>query len=189
MNRFFRILPLPAKLMLIGFLPLLFIIFLTLSLYIEKNQNLVILEKYIDKFKESANITRLIDNLQIERQYSYEYVLNRSWRDEMLGQRIKTDSIIRELKSGSDSTLKNFENYSFLVDLSSTRNRIDSALIPANGVMHYYSATIFRLNTLNGVSSGNNAYLRNVYNDMMAQKLISEMITYLGLINASCLLL
>ena len=110
MNRFFRILPLPAKLMLIGFLPLLFIIFLTLSLYIEKNQNLVILEKYIDKFKESANITRLIDNLQIERQYSYEYVLNRSWRDEMLGRRIKTDSITRELMTGQPGK-NNFQSF------------------------------------------------------------------------------
>ncbi|MGZ5286011.1 MAG: ATP-binding protein [Flavisolibacter sp.] len=185
MNRFFRKLPLPAKLMLIGFVPLLFLIFLTLQLYIQKSQKLAILERYIHKFDESATITRLIDNLQAERRFSYEYVLNRNWGPEMLVQRKKTDSLISVLSSNRDTTMKGFENYSFLVNLEQTRNNIDSGVTAANHVMHYFSATIFRLNTLNGVTSGNNAYLSHVYNDMMSQKLISEMITYLGLIDAN----
>ena len=185
MNRFFRKLPLPAKLMLIGFVPLLFLVFLTFQLYIQKNQKLAILERYIQKFEESATITRLIDNLQAERRFSYEYVLNRSWGPEMLVQRKQTDSLIKELSANRDSTMKGFENYSFLGNLDETRNNIDSGVIASNGVMHYFSATIFRLNTLNAVSSGNNAYLNHVYNDMISQKLISEMITYLGLINAN----
>ncbi len=185
MNRFFRKLPLQAKLMLIGVVPLLFLIFLAIQLYIQKNQKLATLEKYIQKFDESATITRLIDNLQTERRFSYEYVLNRNWGPEMLRQRKQTDSLINDLSGRRDSTLKGFESYSFLDNLQQTRNSIDSGLVESNSVMHYFSATIFRLNTLNGVSSGNNAYLSYVYNDMMSQKLMSEMITYLGLINAN----
>ncbi len=185
MNRLFRKLPLPAKLMLIGLVPLLFLIFLAIQLYIQKNQKLETLEKYIQKFDESATITRLIDNLQTERRFSYEYVLNRNWGPEMLKQRKLTDSLIGNLSSRRDSTLKGFESYSFLDNLYQTRVGIDSGVIASNSVMHYFSATIFRLNTLNGVSSGNNSYLDYVYNDMMSQKLISEMITYLGLINAN----
>ena len=185
MNRFFRRLPLPAKLMLIGFLPLLFLVFLSFGLYVEKDQNLAILEKYLDRFEESANLTHLIDNLQLERKYSYEFVLNKGRGAEMKRQRLNTDSLIRELNEKGDSTLKNFENYSFLSELGTTRNNIDSGLIAPSGVMHFYSASIFRLNTLNNFSSGNNSHLRHVYSNMTAQKLISEMITYLGLINAN----
>ncbi len=185
MNRFFRRLPLPAKLMLIGFLPLLFLVFLSFGLYVEKDQNLAILEKYLNRFEESANLTHLIDNLQLERKYSYEFVLNKGRGAEMKRQRLNTDSLIRELNEKGDSTLKNFENYSFLSELGTTRNNIDSGLIAPSGVMHFYSASIFRLNTLNNFSSGNNSHLRHVYSNMTAQKLISEMITYLGLINAN----
>lgn len=185
MNSFFRRLPLPFKLMLIGLIPLIFLIYLTAGLYLEKDQKLNVLGNYIENIHVSVNLSRLIDNLQQERQYSYDYVLKKNHRNEMLLQRPKVDSIIRLIETAKDSTLKGFPKYSFLKNLQDTRNGIDSNKVSANTVMHYYSSSIFRLNTLNGVLPGADVLTRPVYNDMISQKLISEMITYRGIINAN----
>src|SRR3954468_22213440 len=108
MSHFFRRLPLPYKLMLLGLVPLVFISYLTTGLYIEKDQKLSLLGNYIQKIHQSVHLTRLIDHLQQERQYSYDYVLKKNMRNEMLAQRPKVDSIIGLIESGEDSTLKGF---------------------------------------------------------------------------------
>src|SRR5688572_6748542 len=185
MNSFFRRLPLPFKLMLIGLVPLIFLIYLTAGLYMEKDQKLILLGNYLESIHVSVDLSRLIDHLQQERQFSYDYVLKKNSREAMLSQRPKVDSIIHLIKTANDSTLKEFSKYSFLKNLQDTRNRIDSNSISANSVMHYYSSTIFRLNTLNGVLPLTDVVIRPVYNDMVSQKLLSEMITYRGIINAN----
>jgi PAS domain S-box-containing protein len=171
--------------MLIGLVPLIFLIYLTSSLYAERNEKLHLLRNYIDKIDESANITRLIDNLQTERQFSSDFVIQNKGFAELAAQRKETDSIILQLRSGNDSSLKDFEKYSFLYNLALIRNGIDSGRVKADGVMHFFSAAIFRLNTLNAVVPGSDIYLSAVYKDMAAQKLLSEMITYLGIIDAN----
>ncbi len=53
-------------------------------------------------------------------------------------------------------------------------------------IMHFYTTAIFRINTLNIILPvGNNAYLKPVYDDLIAQKLLSEMGTYLGIIRSN----
>ena len=49
MNRFFRNLPFAVKLILIGFIPLVFLVYLTIQVYREKNEKLNILNHYIER--------------------------------------------------------------------------------------------------------------------------------------------
>src|SRR5688572_23403933 len=121
MNSFFRRLPLPFKLMLIGLVPLIFLIYLTAGLYMEKDKKLFVLGNYIDNIHVSVNLSRLIDHLQQERQFSYDYVLKKNHKDEMLLQRPRVDSIIRLIENAKDSTLKGFTKYSFLKNLQDNR--------------------------------------------------------------------
>ena len=72
MNSFFKKLPLPVKLILIGLIPILFIIYLSVQLHIEKAQQVNLLGDYIEKIHESETISKLMDALQTERRYSYE---------------------------------------------------------------------------------------------------------------------
>jgi PAS domain S-box-containing protein len=171
--------------MLIGLIPLIFLVYLTSSLYRQRSQKLELVRSYIEEIEQSSNVTRLIDHLQTERQYSFDYVLQKIMKEQMLGQRLKTDSLIERIRASNDSSLRHFEKYSFLVNLSVTRAAIDSNKIGADGVLHYYSSSIFRLNTLNPVMTGLYVYLKPLYSDMAAQKLLSEMITYLSIINAN----
>ena len=185
MNYFFRRLPLSVKLLLISLVPLLFLIYLFVELYIEKTQKVTLLQSYLARIDQSADMAKLIDALRQENRYSYNYALQKSQQPQMLAQRPVTDSLINRIHQYQDPALKEFTQYTFLADLASIRNNLDSSRMDANGVMHYFTNTIFRLNTLNQVSAGANVYLQNIYPDLVAQRLLSEMTTYLGILGAN----
>src|SRR5205085_5010716 len=125
-----------------------------------------------------------IRSLQTERRYSFAFALKKDVRSkaQMEVQRLTTDLAIKKLNQRNDSTLKKFESYTFLKNIGGIRAAIDSGT-SQDVVMQYYTTTIFRLNTLNLiVPVGNNKYLAPVFNDLTAQKILSEMATYLGII-------
>jgi signal transduction histidine kinase len=184
MNHFFRQLPLPVKLMLIGFIPLAFLIYLSTQLYNERAQKVNLFGNYIDRMHQSRDITRLIDNLQTERKYSFEYTLKKTSQDELFKQRPQTDSIIKRL-SDYNQTLSDFASYTFLDQLDTVRALIDRGYSQPTYVMDSYTNMVFRLNTLNTLPTGSYIYLQPVYKDLVAQKLLSEMVTYLGIMSAN----
>ncbi len=184
MTRIFKRLSLPVKLMLIGIVPLVFFVYLAIQLYNEKSQKVKLLGSYIDKMHRSADILMLISNLQIERRYSFEYSLNKTMRKQLLKQRPVMDSMLLRM-SNYDEPLSDFCSYTFLDKLPDVRTAIDSGFMKPGIVMDYYSSTIYRLNTLNALPTGSSVYLRPVYKDMLAQKLLSEMITFLGIMSAN----
>jgi signal transduction histidine kinase len=185
MNRFFRMLPLQAKLMLIGMIPFCFLLYLTTQVYKEKTEKLAIFNNYKTYIEESENISSLIRALQEERKFSFDYLLTKNMQQELVLQRPKTDALLNILKKSNDPALTGFIQYTKLKELESIRNRVDSSKVDANGVMHFYSNTIFRLNTLNTIPPANTAYLQPVYKDLMAQKILSEMSTYFGIIRSN----
>ncbi len=186
MNSFFRKLPLPVKLILIGIIPIAFIIYLSIQLYIEKSQQVKLIGDYIERIHESETISSLMDALQTERRYSYEYALTKKkYSSVMLSRRI-TDSAFYVLKQSKDLALVDFPQYTFIKDLANVRLKLDSLLnFSANDVMQFYTSSILRLNTLNSTAPASNAYLSSVYQDLIAQKILFEMITYLGIIRTN----
>ena len=170
--------------MLIGFIPLAFLAYQSAELYHEKKQRLQLLDSYRERIHQSLRITTLIDNLQVERKFSFDYALQKTSQTEMLAARPATDSLIAQLDAKHDFSLKDYKSYTFLDTLRPIRALIDSNRFGSAQVMHYYSTMIFRLNTLNSVP-GDETYLESVVRDFAAQKLLSEMVTYLGIITAN----
>ena len=185
MNSYFRRIPLAIKLILIGFIPLIFLIYLSIQLYNEKTQKVELLGYFIDRIHQSGNITALIDNLQLERRLSHQYALKNEQKNEMLLQRIQTDSSLTRLSRNEGINLTRFKAYTFLNELQSIRISIDSATITKTGIMDFYTNSIYRLNLLNTIPGGSNIYLQAVYKDIVAQKLLSEMTTYMGFMRAN----
>ena len=185
MNSFFRKLPLPVKLILIGLIPILFIIYLSVQLYIEKSQQVKLIGDYIEKIHESETISNLMDAMQTERRYSYEYALTKKMYDSVIIQRKATDSILNLLKQSKDFALVNFPEYTFIKDLANTRMRLDTSKnYSANAIMQFYTTAIFRLNTLSPAPMSS-TFLSPVYRDLIAQKILFEMITYFGIIRTN----
>jgi PAS domain S-box-containing protein len=187
MNTFFTRLSLPVKLFLLILFPIALIIYLTIGIYSEKSKKVELLSGYIDRINLSSDISDLINALQLERRHSFAYGLKKDIdsRAELETQRPVTDLAIKRIEQRKDSTLKNFKDYTFLKNLGSIRTAIDSGA-SQDVSMQFYTTSIFRINTLNMVVPvGNNRYLKPVFNDLIAQKILSEMTTYLGIIRAN----
>ena len=187
MNNFFRKLSLPVKLLLLVLFPLALVIYLTFEIYNEKTNRVDLLAGYLERINISVNISDLMNSLQLERRHSYAYAIKKDIdsRAAMEIQRPVTDLAIKLLQQKKDSTLRDFTNYTFLNNLENIRLAIDKGTSP-DLVMQYYTTTIFRLNTLNLiVPVGNNRYLKPVFNDLVEQKILSEMVTYMGIMRAN----
>ncbi len=181
MNSYFRKLPLSIKLMLIGIIPVCFLIYLSAQLYNEKTQKVKLIEDYIAHIHESQNIARLMSELENERKYSYQYLLRNENYSSVILQRPRTDNILDKLNSSNDLAISGFTDYTFLNRLSSIRHSIDSsANFSPDMVMKFYGSAISRLNSLNSISSASNTFLQPVYKDLIAQKTIFEMITLIA---------
>ncbi|HEV8507060.1 MAG TPA: ATP-binding protein [Chitinophagaceae bacterium] len=187
MNNFFRRLPLTTKLLLLTLFPILLIVYLSIGIYRDKTKNVELIQGYIERIDESADIADLIGSLQMERRHSFAFALKKDSvsRTEMDAQRLVTDLAIKKLDQRNDSILRNFEDYTSLRNLEGVRSAIDRGT-SQDVVMQYYTTTIFRLNTLNVVLPvSNNMYLKPVFNDLVTQKILSEMVTYLGIIRSN----
>src|SRR5678815_3379033 len=187
MNNFFRRLPLTTKLLLLTLVPILLIVYLSIEIYHQKTRNVQLIQGYIERIDESADIAELIASLQTECRHSFAYALTRDINShtQMETQRLVTDLAIKKLDQRNDSTLRNFEDYTSLKNLNGVRAAIDRGT-SQDIVMQYYTTAIFRLNTLNVVvPAGNNSYLKPVFNDLITQKILSEMATYLGIIRSN----
>jgi PAS domain S-box-containing protein len=187
MNNFFGRLPLPVKLLLLILFPLALVTYLSFELCSEKSKKVDLLAGYIDRIAEAQDISDVINALQLERRHSFAFALKKDIdsRSQLEAQRPVTDMAIKNLEDRKDSTLKDFKDYTFLKNLEHVRRAIDSGASP-DVSMQYYTTSIFRLNTLNIILPvGANRYLKPVYGDLVTQKILSEMATYLGIIRAN----
>lgn len=171
--------------MLIGFLPVLLLIYVGIDLYDEKKEQIELIKLYRQRIDQSALVSRLIDNLQRERKSSFDFAVNGDDSTTLSQLRPTTDSIISVLLASEDVGLKQFTIYTNLKGIDSVRSRIDNGSLPAPAVMHFYTNAIFRLNTLNTIPTSPAKVVEPVHKDMIAQKILSEMITYLGIIRAN----
>jgi len=121
MNLFFKRLPLYAKLILVGLLPLALLFYFALQIYNEKTDKLSILKNYLSRVDQVSNINNLISELQSERRYSFGYALTQQWRSELVMQRPHTDAALKRLHADNDSQYLKVESYTFLDSLSEVR--------------------------------------------------------------------
>lgn len=185
MISFFKRMPLSIKLLLIGIIPLLLIVYLAYELHFERQKQVNVIVAYTEKIKRNAKIVLLIEYFQNERKLSYDHLLNKGKTNELSDLRVKTDSILNILKSTEDPQILEFHKYTNLESLDSTRSGVDNNSMTSDQVTNFYSSLIFRLNTLTATSVPVNPVLKPLYNELQAQRILSEMITYLSIIRAN----
>ncbi len=180
MNKVFKKLPLPVKLLLIGLVPLLFIMYLSVQVNNEKNEKLQVMTRFMNQVNQSTAISTLIDELHIERRHGYAYLFKRTPQATMLLQRPKTDAAIRTIEENYAERLGNFTSYTLLDQIGNIRNRLDKNEATPADLMAYYTSVILRLGSLTPVSSENISYLQPVVRNQVGQKLLNDMATYIG---------
>ena len=185
MNIFFRRVPLPVKLMMMGLIPFLVLVYISLQLYNSKNLGVKLIQDYKDRIHLSADIYSLINHLQNERKYSFDNALKKDSANDLTHHRAKTDSAIRRLESGKYGPLIGFTHYTFLDKLDHIRSLSDSNKIEPAYLMNYYTTAIFRINSQNVIFPGSDIYLKPLYKKLISQKLLSEMIMHLGILRSN----
>ncbi len=175
----------PVKLFLLVLVPMVLIAYLALEIYREKKANVTLIRSYVEGIREATDISTLVNSLQLERRYSYEFALKRDsiLPEELIIQRLRTDSIISRLDQYKTIDLKDFRAYTFLHSLDSMRSEIDS-MTSADMVMHFFTTAIFRLKTLTA-GNGSNTFIDPVYKELVSGRILNEMSTYLGIIRAN----
>ncbi|HEU4901617.1 MAG TPA: hypothetical protein VFT06_02470, partial [Flavisolibacter sp.] len=111
MKGFFKRLSLPVKLTLLGIIPLLFLVFVVFQYNREKTQKLAMLDGYRQRIKQAISINTLIDVIQMERRYSFAFVMKGLLQNEMLQQRLKTDDAIRKVEEEKTEISGDFTSY------------------------------------------------------------------------------
>ncbi|RYY99620.1 MAG: response regulator [Chitinophagaceae bacterium] len=184
MKSLFERLPLPAKLLLVALVPLALLLYFAFQIFREKDQRMDLLANYQSSIRQTARLSAFVDALQSERRYSFGYALRHDWYDEMRAGRQSTDSALQHLLAG-DKNASQLTRYTFIDSLPAFRKLVDRDLVAAPDVMTYYTNTIFRLNSINTVTAGNNILLRPVSRELQGQKLLSEMISYMGILRSN----
>ncbi|MEO8823994.1 MAG: ATP-binding protein, partial [Ginsengibacter sp.] len=162
----------------------LFLIYFSVIIYHEKSQKVELMGSYIEHIQQSQNAAGLVAQLTKERRYSYFYILGDSAYNQLLICRQRTDSVLSLIEKSKDPSFADFPKYTFLDKLDSVRIVIDSLRMSTNEVMEYYASAIFRLNLLASTFSAN-VFIKPIYGELIAQKKLSEMITYLGIIRTN----
>ncbi|MGN6619398.1 MAG: response regulator [Ilyomonas sp.] len=184
MKNFFYRLPLPVKLTIVGLIPVIFLVYFASQIQKEKNDKLKVLETFISHLDRTNAIMDAINQLQSERRLSLFYAIRNQNEVQLNIQRKETDKALSDLQTIAEAQLNNFASYSFLNSLSDVRQQIDDKKLTAMQVMDYYTNVIFRINTFVNIGSATLPQLQNLNKDMVAQKIISEMSTYLGVMRA-----
>src|ERR1700757_4406964 len=116
---FFKRLPLRAKLTLIGFIPVLFLLCISMEFYwLEWKKNNQSIDD-IQVVTRSSMVNRLMDQLQEERRFAYEYALKKEGHTQLLAQQDSTNFVIGQMEKDPD--LKGFEKYTMLDSLEEVR--------------------------------------------------------------------
>ncbi len=170
---------------MIGLIPIFFLMYLTVEFYKEKSEKLLIFDSYRKFIAQSNNINGLIEAMQDERKYSFDYSILKTGRQQLILQRLKTDSLRQLIVSSDDPSLTDIEKFIQLDKLQEVRNKIDSIAATPHYIMDHYTLWAVKLNLLNTIPPAQTPYLQDVYRELIAQKILSEMVTYLGVIRSN----
>lgn len=184
MKNFFRKLPLTYKLLMIGIVPFLFLLYFSVVIYKDKTKTVSLIDNYVHHVDQSQTISELINELAWERRSSYLMLIKDTTVIDLNRHREKVDSIISNLLQTEDLAIMDFPKYTFLDKLKEIRNQVNSKSVSADFAMHYYTNAIFRLNTLK-TSVPRNTFLKPVYQDLISQQILSDFITYLGIVRTN----
>lgn len=178
-----RRLSLSTHLFIIGITPVLFLCYFTYLIYQEKNKTIDLVAENIEKIKESHSAQSLMENLAYERRYSFNYQRNHTELDELRNQRKKTDSSIERLEKDKNWAGQVGAKYIFLNEVDTFRKSLDQnrAMTP-NSILRFYTDIIYRVNSLTTVSPPSGLFKFYVYQDFISQKILNDLITYLGII-------
>jgi len=185
MKKITQRIPFPIKLIIVGLLPLLFVLFLAVTVHRQQSDKITLLSGTMKRVDRSAAISQLVDALQLERRESFIHSITRRNEAMMVAERAKTDAALEKLRTVEGDQYRTLLQYSFLGKIDEQRSLMTRGSVLPMQVMSYYTNLIFRLNTISNLTISNIPYLNEANEAIISQRLLSELATYIGILRAN----
>ena len=180
MNKLFNKLSFPGKLMLLGVLPLVFLIYFAIQIIHEKQERVKIVKSVISSINNSIIVSKAAADLHKERRYSFGYVLDKNTSAELILQRSKTDAHLSDLEKSSGQLFESFAKFSMLNELDQKRALILKKQQSVQQVLDYYSNVLDRIHSSYNISVENIPYLKSINDELTGQRLAFNLLNHLG---------
>jgi signal transduction histidine kinase/DNA-binding response OmpR family regulator len=184
MKRLLQKVPLSAKLLLIALLPLIFLIVFGFQVIKEKRDHLMIVNGVIEDVDKSLAISKVANNLHLERRFTFRSYIDNKFAPRMETQRLRTDDVLRDLRPKLGASYDQYLKFTLLDNINIERKRIDSKQLNIDQMLNYYTDVILALHNSTSLSLENVPYLDSITRVMNGEHFISLISNYLGLARA-----
>jgi len=184
MNKLFNRLTFPVKLMLLGLIPLLFLIYFAVEIIYEKQARVKIARDVINNIDKSILVNKLASELHLERRTSFSYIFEKKTSADLIAQRNKTDAALAAVEENDDQSFDAYLQYSMLNQLNSQRNLILKNELSPDQALNYFSNVLERVNSFYNISVENIPYLETISKDLAGQRLMFNMVNHYGILRA-----
>lgn len=184
MSHFFRTIPLPVKLILVGLVPLLFLLYLAFETAREKSAKLEVIDNYYEGINRNILLTDLTSEIHLERRHSLSYMIQKEDATKMVVQRTNVDKALQIVENQNTEGFKAYKEFTLLSDLEATRNKISSREITSSEMMNYYTSLISRIHSVSSLSVDHLPFLEPINKNLTSQNLLTQLNNNLGLLRA-----
>ncbi|MGV3509315.1 MAG: response regulator [Sphingobacteriaceae bacterium] len=184
MTKLFNKLSFSTKLGLLGLIPLIFLTYFSIEIIQEKQERAKIVQDVIHNINNSILISNLSAELHLERRTSFSYIIDKTTSAELILQRNQTDAALKTLESKTEGSINSYLKYSMLNELKTIRNQVLRKQISPRQSLHYYSNVLNRVHSFYNTSVENIHYLNSISQDLVAERLIFNIINQFGELRA-----
>lgn len=185
MKQLINKIPFQIKLILIGLVPLAFLVYFSIQLISERNNRIEVAGKVVKDIERNMVVMNLSSRLHLERRFGYAYLINNNSDAQFVTAMNATNDEISKLQSLLDTGWVPFTQFTMLSELNQFRKQVQARKIDPNRVLLFYSSMQERIQYLNDVNVQNIPYLSSITSELEAEKILFQFINYFGILRAN----
>lgn len=182
--KYLKSVSLGVRLFFIGLIPIISLSYFAYLLYAEKNIKIEFIRENLNRVEETASVHNLLTQLAVERRSSIDFVEIRSDSVEFVlkKQRLKTDSLIDELRSNMRFP-HNYQKYAFLAGIDTIRQKVaEINMAHLSEMLNTYMVLTYQLNSVVPASPSTTLFSSEAFVDFNSQKLLNDILVYLSML-------
>lgn len=181
-NRF-NLIPLNYKLTLLGFVPLMCLLFFFFIVENEKTERIEGTNNFITRINLALSADNLIEQLQQERRLSLDKIFKTKDEGALNVQQVKTDEAIQHFNTYIDSGLNaDYANYTFINELPHWRSSINSGEMGYEETFNNYQKITERLSVFSRVSTDYANLNESLGGQIELREILSQLINYAAIL-------
>ncbi|GAA4803922.1 hypothetical protein GCM10023231_36240 [Olivibacter ginsenosidimutans] len=183
MKNRFNLIPLNYKLALLGFVPLMTLLFFFYLLEKEKGQRIEGANNFINRISLALTTDNLIEQLQQERRLSLSKIFNKNDNGALGVQQSKTDEAIQQLNFYTDSGLNaDYAEYTFINELPIWRSNLNNGKMGYEEIFNNYQKITERLAAFSEVSTDYTNITKTLGTRITLREILSNMVNYFAVL-------